>query len=67
MSYISGHAGSGSPLHFTSAAPSDVEGERVEAKYCIQCTRMYFRPAQPVQKGAPPAICPPCVRKQVQA
>jgi hypothetical protein len=43
MSYISGHAGSGSPLDFGSAAAEDLQGTRVEGKYCELCSRMYFR------------------------
>jgi hypothetical protein len=66
MSYISGHAGAGSPLQFASAAADDVEGERVEPKYCDRCRRMYFRKAVPVQRLAPPAICPQCVKLQAE-
>lgn len=47
MSYISAHAGSGSGLHFQTAAASDIPGMRMETKYCELCTRMYVRPVNP--------------------
>lgn len=41
MNYIPNHAG-GNAIDF-SASVSHVDGQRVEAKYCELCTRMYFR------------------------
>lgn len=57
MSYMSGHAGSGSALHFRSAAASDIAGTRVETKYCELCTRMYFREVA----AALTATCDRCI------
>jgi len=60
MSYMSGHAGSGSALYFRSAAASDVRGMRMETKYCEGCTRMYVRPVNPEARLG--RDCDRCVR-----
>ena len=61
MSYMSGHAGSGSALHFRSAAASDLPGMRMETKYCERCTRMYVRQAVGIGKGSPTGLCRRCI------
>jgi hypothetical protein len=54
-----GHCGGGTALSFT---PGNIDGERVEQKYCETCRGVYCRPAVEFKKGAPAGLCGRCLR-----
>jgi hypothetical protein len=64
MTLSFGHGGGGSPLNFEAG---NVEGERVEAKICEWCTRMFFRPVNADGQSMLRGVCEGCKRRAAKA